>query len=260
MNSSRLFGRNAASASSAVRSGVVMRAGSVAISFARTNPQCEPPYARSKVHFVVMARRDDHLHPFGKKRPEAGPRFHYRVPVLGLLVAAPIESAEIIDDAQMRRGGEVREAETRASQPTAMVEQIIDIIEMLGRGAHRFAQDPRVRTFAIDQPLSHAFVHQWLDSLTIQLDIEPFGHPADFSAQRSIAVDHRHPVDGFVEIFDDGLRTDQGHALVWLNHDRGFARRVQVDELVPALPRILSDELMTDALLGQHQPDLARKR
>jgi len=35
-----------------------------------------------------MRRRDDHLHPFAEEGPEARPRLHHGVPVLGLLVAA----------------------------------------------------------------------------------------------------------------------------------------------------------------------------
>ena len=140
-----------------------------------------------------------------------------------------------------------------------MVEQIIEIIEMLGRDPHRLAQDPCVGAFAADQALAHPLVHQRLDRLAIELDVEPFGHPPDFGAERGIAVDHRHPVDRLVEIFDDRLRPDQRDALVGLDHHRRFARRVQVDELVALFPRVLAHQLMADAFLGKDQPDLARK-
>ena len=159
------------------------------------------------------------------------------------LVPAPVERAEIVDHAQVCGGGKIGEAQARPSQPPPVVQQIIDIIEMLGRGPHRLAQNPRVGAFPVDQALAHPFVHQGLDRFAIELGVEPFGHPPDFRPERAIAVDHRHPVDRLVEIFDDRLRTDQGDALVGLDHHRRLARRVQVDELVPLLPRVLPHQL-----------------
>ena len=70
-------------------------------------------------------------------------------------------------------------------------------------------------------------------------------------------MDHRHPIHRLIEIFDDGLRPDQGHRLIRLDHHRGLARRVQVDELVALLPRVLADQFMPDALFRQDQADLA---
>src|SRR5207237_2227906 len=95
--------------------------------------------------------------------------------------------------------------------------------------------------------------------LAIKFDVEPLGHPADLCAQGRISVDHRHAIDGFVEIFDDWLRPDQRHALVRLDHHRGFARRVQVDELVALLPWVFPHQFMAYAFLGKDQPDLPRK-
>ena len=57
-----------------------------------------------------------------------------------------------------------------------------------------------------------------------------------------------------------GWRADERDALVGLDHHRRLAGRVQVDELVALLPRILAHQLVADALLGEDQPDLARKR
>ena len=65
---------------------------------------------RLEVDLVVVAGRDDDLHPLGEQRPKARPRLHHRVPVLGLLVPAPVERAEIIDHAEMRGGREIGEA------------------------------------------------------------------------------------------------------------------------------------------------------
>ena len=83
-----------------------------------------------------MAGRDDHLHPLGQQRAEAGPRLHHRVPVFRLLVPAPVERAEIVNDAEMRGGGEISEAEARSGEPAAVVEEVIEIVEVLGRDPH----------------------------------------------------------------------------------------------------------------------------
>jgi hypothetical protein len=72
-------------------------------------------------------------------------------------------------------------------------------------------------------------------------------------------VDHRHPVDRLVEIFDDWLRTNQGNALVRIDHDGRLTRRVQIDELIALFPWVFAYQLVTDALLGEHKPYLARK-
>src|SRR6185312_9882761 len=108
----------------------------------------------------------------------------------------------------MCRGREIGEAEAWSRQPAAMVEQVIEIIEVLRSRAHGLAQNPRVWTLAIDEPLPHSLVHQRLDRLAVELDVEPFGHPADLCTKRRIAVDHRHAIDGLVEIFDDRLGAD----------------------------------------------------
>jgi len=76
-------------------------------------------------------------------------------------------------------------------------------------------------------------------------------------AERGIAVDHRHAVDRLIEIFDDRLRADQRDALIGLDHHRRLARRIQVDELVPLLPRVLAHQLMADALLREDKPNLS---
>ena len=59
-----------------------------------------------EIDLVVVRWRDDHFHPLAEQRPEAGARLHHRVPVLGLLVSAPVERAEIVrppTDARRRR-------------------------------------------------------------------------------------------------------------------------------------------------------------
>ena len=93
--------------------------------------------------------------PAGRSLPSArraagrkhGPRLHHRVPVLGLLVPAPVERAEIVDHAQVRGGGEVGEAQPRPGEPAAVVEQIIEIVEMLRRRCASPRAAPACRGF-----------------------------------------------------------------------------------------------------------------
>src|SRR3954449_10832031 len=106
----------------------------------------------------------------------------------------------------MRGGSEIGEAEAGTCEPPAMIEQVIEIIEMLRRGPHRLAQHSCVGALAIYQPLSHSLVYHWLVGLEIELDVESFGDAPDFGSKRCISVDHRHTVDCLVEIFDDRLR------------------------------------------------------
>ena len=68
------------------------------------------PDRRLEIHLVVVPGRHDDLHPLGQQRAEARPRLHYRIPVLGLLMPAPIERPEIIDYRQMCGGREIGEA------------------------------------------------------------------------------------------------------------------------------------------------------
>ena len=55
--------------------------------------------ASLEIDLVVMRRGIDHFHPFAEQGAEAGARLHHRVPILGLLVPAPIERAKIVDHA-----------------------------------------------------------------------------------------------------------------------------------------------------------------
>ena len=58
---------------------------------------------RLEIYFVIVRGGNDHFHPLTEQGPEARPRLHYRIPVPGLLVPAPVERAEIVDHARLRR-------------------------------------------------------------------------------------------------------------------------------------------------------------
>ena len=172
---------------------------------------------------------------------------------------APIERAKIVDDRELRGGGEVGQAQPCPGDPAAMIEQIVKIVEVAVGDLHCFAQHAGVGGFLADQALAHAFVHQRLDHLAKQLVVEPLGEAADFGAGGGVAVQHGRLVDGLVEIFDDRLAADQRQAEVGFDQHRGLARRIEVDELVAPLPRIFAHQFMRDALFAKHEPDLARE-
>ena len=71
----------------------------------------------SEIDLVVMLGRDDHFHPLPEQWTEARPRLHDGVPILRLLVPAPVECTEIVDHAEVRGGGEIGEAEARSGKP-----------------------------------------------------------------------------------------------------------------------------------------------
>ena len=130
---------------------------------------------------------------------------------------------------------------------------------MLGRDPHRFAQHARVGAFAVDQPLPHPLVHQRLDRLAVELDVEPFGHPPDLGAKRALPwiIGIRSTVSSkYSTIGCDPMRVTAWSGSTITGVSPG---RVQVDELVALLPRVFAHQLMADAFLGQDQPDLARK-
>src|SRR5579875_1305402 len=121
----------------------------------------------SKIDLVVVRRGHNDLHPLCQQRTKTRSRLHHSVPVLGLFMATPVKSAKIIDDAEMSSCGEIGEAQSRPGEPPSMIKQIVEVIEMFGRGSHGAAEDARVRWFAIYQSLAHSLVHQRLDVLAV---------------------------------------------------------------------------------------------
>ena len=65
------------------------------------------------------------------------------------------------------------------------------------------------------------------------------------------------PAVFYVEIANGG---STGDALVGIDHHRGLAGGVEVDELVALLPRVFAHQLMRDSLFRKDQSDLPRKR
>jgi hypothetical protein len=60
-----------------------------------------------EIHLVVMRGGLDDLHPLAEQSAKARTALHARVPAGGLLVAAPVEAAEIIGDGKLGGGGQI---------------------------------------------------------------------------------------------------------------------------------------------------------
>jgi len=134
-------------------------------------------------------------------------------------------------------------APTREDDPIHVVRTIGRLAQMLIEFRDEYERRPRPDTLAQ--------IDQRLNDLAVEFLVEPFDQAADLGAENGIAVDHRHSVDGLVEIFDDRLRANERDALVGLDHDRGLTSGIEVHELVAALPRILAHQLMRNALLAE---------
>src|SRR3546814_3261575 len=71
-------------------------------------------------------------------------------------------------------------------------------------------------------------------------------------------VDHRLALDRFLEIFGDRIAVDQKLAALLIDHDRGTAGRVEVDEFVASFPRRFAHQLITNALFAEQKENFAR--
>ena len=96
------------------------------------------------VDIRIMRRRLDHFHPFGQQRAEAGAALEHGVPAARLFVARPVDPAEVIRDRNLRGSRKIGQAHGRSGQPRAVVDQLIDVVEMPVRQLHRFAQIARL--------------------------------------------------------------------------------------------------------------------
>ena len=65
-----------------------------------------------------------------QQRPEARPRFHACVPILGALEFLPGHVAQVVDAADLGRGSDVGKGEGRARQPAAAIAQPGDVFEV----------------------------------------------------------------------------------------------------------------------------------
>ena len=175
-------------------------------------------------------------------------------------MARPVDPAKIVRDRDLRSGGKVSQAHRRTGQPGAVIDQIVDVIKVLMRQLHRFAQGAGIGRLTHDQPLLHPFVHQRAGDIAIEILIEQRDQTADFGAVGGGAVDHRVLVDRFLEIFADRPAINQGHRLGRIMQHRSASGGVQIAEFVAPFPRVLAQQFIADALLAEQQTDLAAER
>src|SRR3546814_14338215 len=88
-----------------------------------------------------MRGGSDHLHALAKEGAEARPRLHHRIPIGGLLVSAPVDAAEIVGAREMRGSGEVGQDQHGYRQPTPVVEQMVERVEMIVGNLPLLAKD-----------------------------------------------------------------------------------------------------------------------
>ena len=164
-------------------------------------------------------------------------------------MAAPVDLAEIVEDRQRRRRGEVGIGDARPGQPVARAGQPVGVFHVLAHIGARRADRARIGRAAAQrlghQRLQHAFAHQMPRHLALGLDQIPVGEPADFGAvhrvlgkQPAVALQN---AAGLVEIFGDDMRADDRHVALRKQH-RQRAGGVQRQEFLAPRPRLFLDQ------------------
>src|SRR5215211_4164120 len=112
---------------------------------------CRRPQAVLEIQVGVMRRRRGAGHVVGEDRAKARARLDAGIPFLGRLVRVPWDVAEIVEARQVRRGSDVGDREMVAGQPAPPLDEVADVIEMIGQVGVPGADRLRVRlggTFA----------------------------------------------------------------------------------------------------------------
>jgi len=117
-----------------------------------------------------------------------------------------------------------------------MVDQIVDIVEMLVRPAHRLAQDFGVGRFTPDQPFVHPFVQHRRGDIAEKLLVKPGNQPADLRPVDCGAIDHRNLFNGFLDIFADRHAVDQTDFRPGMFHHRRPAGRIHRQKIIALIP------------------------
>ena len=98
-----------------------------------------------KIEIGVVLRRRQAGDVVGEERTKARPRLDARVPFLGGLVLVPRHVAEVVEARQLRRGGDVGDREMVAGEPAPPLDQVADVVEMIGQVGVPGANRLRVR-------------------------------------------------------------------------------------------------------------------
>ena len=211
-----------------------------------------------KIQLVVVRGRGQSLHPLGQQRAKTGPRLDRHIPLPRRVMPEPVDAAEIVGNRELRCRGDVRHAEGDARNPAAVVEQIVEVIEVAFDCAGGGAQGGGVGRLTADDALEHAFGEQRHDGFGVEFLVEPRRHAPRLGPFERATAHQRRALDGFLEIFDDrgGVRQHE----IALGEHRRLAGRVQLGEAVATLPRQLAHQFDRDPLLGADDPDFAAER
>ena len=171
----------------------------------------------------------------------------------------PVDTAQIVGDRNLRCGRQIPHAHRRTCHPCAVIDQVIDIIEVAIGKLHSLTQHLAVGRLPVDQSLLHTFVQQRLGDITIKLLVEPRDQPPDFGAIRCRAADHRVGRNGLIDIFADRDRVRQSDVTFRVAHHRRPSGRVHMQKVVALLPRVFANEAVGDAFFPEQQTNFARK-
>ena len=138
-----------------------------------------------------------------------------------------------------------------------MVEQVVEIVEVRVGRAHGFAERARVGRLAGEQALVHALAQHGRGDVLPHALVQPGDDAADLRSLHRGARQHGGELDGFLEELGDRSAVDEHRAAPGLDRHGDLARGVEIDEFIAAIPGVLADELVGDALLAEEQADLA---
>ena len=102
-----------------------------------------PDYAALRQGREGLRQHLDYIEGLAKERPERRPGLDLTVPGLDRGEVAPGHVPEIVDDRQVGRRGDVRQAEAPAGEPVALLGQALDVVEMLAQALAALARLPR---------------------------------------------------------------------------------------------------------------------
>src|SRR4029079_10095053 len=160
-----------------------------------------------EIEVSIGARGSEARNAVLQQRPERGPRFQQRVPVLGRFKLLPRDLAEKIEGGQMRGSGEIGKAQGIAGKPAPRLGEMADIGEMIPQVvapcAHRFHIG---RGALWPKTPKHFLLDEIGRDLFKELAVEPVGEPPRLGSRRGVAGEGREGdaaalVHGIAEVF-----------------------------------------------------------
>jgi hypothetical protein len=159
----------------------------------------------------------------------------------------------------MGGGRDVGDRKVIAGEPAPALDEIADIVEMMGQVRVSGANRQRVRLPLTRQAFHHLFAEQVLGHLEVHLDVEPAGKAPHFGAIDRIDADQHLLAVDLVEVLDNGRGVGE-HGAVRLDHHRHFAGRVEGEELRPPFPDLFGLQGEIEVLFPEYDAHFARKR